>query len=78
MSISSDADTDMTKESDSQHGSVLDTDVDMRMKGHVHTLDGVVLDGRVNIERDGDDCCTVSGLLNLSIELNSLTLAKCN
>jgi hypothetical protein len=52
VSISSDEDTGSTK-SDGEYDSELD--VDMCMEDDVGKLDGVDLDGNVDLERDGED-----------------------
>jgi hypothetical protein len=54
MSISSDDDIDST-ELEGEYDSEPDSDVDMRMEDHVDAPDGVVLDGDVDMERDGED-----------------------
>jgi hypothetical protein len=48
VSISSDDDPDST-ESDGEYDSELDPDVDMRMEDDVNALDGVDLDGDVDM-----------------------------
>ena len=53
--ISSDDDTDSTEESDSEYDSEFDSELDMRMEDDVDAPDGVVLEGDVDMERDGDD-----------------------
>jgi hypothetical protein len=53
VSICSDDDTDFT-ESDSKYDSELDPDVDMCMEDNVDALDGVGLDGDVDMKTDGD------------------------
>jgi len=55
VSISSDDDTDSTEESDGKYDSVHDSDVDMCMENDVDALDGVELDGDVDMARDSDD-----------------------
>jgi hypothetical protein len=54
VSISSSDDTNST-ESDGEYDSELDPDVDMCMEDDVDALDGVDLDGNVDMERNGED-----------------------
>jgi len=53
MSILSDDDTDST-ELDSEYDSEGDFNVDMHTEDDVQALDGIDLQGDVDVERDGD------------------------
>jgi hypothetical protein len=55
VAISSDDDTDPTEKLNSEYNSEHDSDVDMRMEDEVYILDGVDIDGIVDMEWDGDD-----------------------
>jgi hypothetical protein len=54
LSISSDDDTDSTEVLGSEYDSQSDSDVDMHMEDDVDTLDGVDLDGYVDMEVDSN------------------------
>jgi len=55
VSVSSDDDADFTETSHGEYDPELDPDEDMWMEDDVDALDGIDLDGDLDIERDSDD-----------------------